>query len=290
MKYNLDEFLENSISQNEAEKKNMIIEMIDILDSKQLSEVISILREPYFTYKLKDYLRDSRMPDFDSPEFLFLIQAAKYNGNIARKLMRKAKISKYYLDKFINNYELIEIATGMYVFPHKDVDAQFLFQLQYTKAVISHESALYMLNLSDVIPKQTIISMPKDYNFPQIKSNSSEYIKIEDGIYNNNKSLVLNYYQNDPLLLTKNNPIVSNQIVTKKTIYKNPVKVTSAERTIADVFKQNANTEEEVKYEALKNYYNLYSKKDTRLRRVAKEQNVLKEVDKYLWFLQLFKG
>lgn len=283
----LDDFLENESDKSIEEKKNMINEMVDILNFEQLSQVINFLREPFFTNKLKDYLLDYRLPDIESKEFLFLVQAAKYSGNIVRKFMNNADISNYYLDKFISKYRLQEILSGIYIFPHKRLDAPFLFQSQYSRAVISHESALYMLDLSDVIPRKTIMSMPKDYKFSQLKKNSNRYIKIHDEVYNNNKSLVLSYDENDPIFLTRSAPIGSTQIVTKKTMNNNSVRITSAERTIADILTPNSNTEEEVKYEALKKYYDLYPQESNRLRRIAYKQGVLEELDKYLWNLQL---
>ncbi|MGM0329126.1 type IV toxin-antitoxin system AbiEi family antitoxin domain-containing protein [Enterococcus sp. AZ084] len=282
---NLDDFLENDKSVEE--KKYKVNEMINSLDFDQLSQAIEFLSEPFFTNKLKDYLLDSRLPDIESKEFLFLIQAKKYNGNIVRKIMNRADISNYYLNKFIHKYDLQEISSGIYIFPHKSLDAPFLFQSQYSKAVISHESALYMLDLSDVIPKKTIISLPKDYKLSQLEKNSNQYIKIDKGVYNNNKALVLSYYENDPIFVTKNNPIESSQIVLKKTMKNNLVRVTSAERTIADILTPKSNIEEEVKNEALRRYYDLYSRDSNRLRRIAYKQGVLKELDKYLWELQL---
>ncbi|OBS62272.1 type IV toxin-antitoxin system AbiEi family antitoxin domain-containing protein [Enterococcus mundtii] len=282
---NLDDFLENDKSVEE--KKYKVNEMINSLDFDQLSQAIEFLSEPFFTNKLKDYLLDSRLPDIESKEFLFLIQAKKYNGNIVRKIMNRADISNYYLNKFIHKYDLQEISSGIYIFPHKSLDAPFLFQSQYSKAVISHESALYMLDLSDVIPKKTIISLPKDYKLSQLEKNSNQYIKIDKGVYNNNKALVLSYYENDPIFVTKNNPIESTQIVLKKTMKNNLVRVTSAERTIADILTPKSNIEEEVKNEALRRYYDLYSRDSNRLRRIAYKQGVLKELDKYLWELQL---
>ena len=279
----LNHFLEDMRSKTIEEQKMMI----NALNFGQLSQVINFLKEPFFTNKLKDYLLDSTLPDIKSKEFLFLVQAEKYNGNIVRKFMNEADISNYYLDKFINKYQLKKISSGMYIFPHKTLDAPFLFQSQYSKAVISHETALYMLDLSDVIPRHTIMSMPKDYKLSQIEKNANRYMKIYDGLYNNNKSLIISYPENDPILLTRNAPIDSAQIVLKKTMNNNPVRVTSAEKTIADVLAPNSTTEEEVKYEALKKYYDLHPRDSKRLRRIAQKQGVLKVLDKYLWELKL---
>lgn len=287
MSFELNEFWEDSSNKTREEKKKLIHEMVDIFDDKQLSEVMDYLRTPFFTYKLQEYLLDSTVLDLDKKEFKFLVQAANYNGNIVRKLMNKADISNYYLDKFIDKYKLREISKGIYIFPHKNIDALFLFQAQYTKAVISHESALYMLGLSDVIPRKTIMSMPKTYKFSQLEKNENYYIEIDKAEFNNNNSLVLRYEANDPIFLTKNEPIGSRQIVMEKTMNNNLVRVTSAERTIADILTPNANTEEEIKVEALKKYYALYPQNSTRLRNIANKQNVREKLDKYLWELQL---
>ncbi|OTN77531.1 hypothetical protein A5886_002631 [Enterococcus sp. 8G7_MSG3316] len=284
----LDDFLESESGKSIEDKKNMINEMVDILDLEQLTQVIHFLKEPFYTNTLKDYLLDSRLPDIKSKEFLFLVQAAKYSGNIVKKLMNKSGISNYYLDKFIDKYNLQEVSSGAYIFPHKSIDAPFLFQSHYSRAVISHESALYMLDLTDVIPRRTIMSMPKDYKFSQLEKISNRYIDIYGELYNHTKSLVLNYYENDPIFLTRNAPIGGTQIVTTKTRHNNPIRMTSAERTIADIFTPNANTEEEVKYEALKKYHDLYPQGSNRLRRIAHQQGVLEVLDKYLWELQLF--
>lgn len=283
----LDSFLKDGRDKNKEEKMNMIHEMVNILNTDQLSEVINFLEKPRFTQKLNEYLLDSKLPDAASVEYRFLVQAVKYSGNIVRKLMNKEGISNYYLDKFIHKYELREISKSSYVFPNKTIDAPFLFQAQYTRAVISHESALYMLDLSDVIPQKTIMSMPKNYKLSQLEKNANQYIKVYDDLHNNNKALVLSYYENDPILLVRNSPIGSTQIVTRNTMNNNPVRVTSEERTIADILAPNSKTEEELKEEALKKYFDLHDRDSTRLRRIAYQQNVLEELDNYLWKLHL---
>lgn len=283
----LDDFLKDGRDKSKEEKLNTIHEMVAALNVDQLSEVINFLKEPFFTSKLNEYLLDPKLPNIESKEFLFLVQAAKYNGNIVRKLMNKEGISKYYLDKFIHKYRLREISKSSYVFPNKTIDAPFLFQAQYTRAVISHESALYMLDLSDVIPQKIIMSMPKSYKLAQLEKNANQYIKIYDDSYNDNKALVLSYYENDPIFLVRSAPIGSTQIVAGKTMNNNPVSVTSAERTITDILASNSNTEEEIKEQALKKYFDLHHQDSTRLRRIAYQQNVLEELDNYLWKLHL---
>lgn len=282
------DFFLNNIEKSEEEKKNMINEMVDIMDRDQLSKVIDFLKEPYFSKKLKQYLIDNMLPPVESPEFLFLVQLAKYNGNLVKKLARENKLSDYYIDKFINKYCLKEVSKGIYVFPGSKIDGNFVFQAQYTRSVISNETALYMHDLSDVIPRKTIMSMPISYKLSQVEKNERRYIKVHKEMFDNNRIYyVVEYYQNDPIYLIKNQPIGNSQIKLMNTHRGNEVRVTSVERTIADIFKPSSNVEEEVKEKALERYSKRRNYDKTRLLRISKQQNVEKEIEHTLWKLKL---
>lgn len=269
------------------EKKNLVHSMIEILEDQQLTEIIQILEAPYFQKKLKEYLDYNSLPPIDSPEFLFLVEAAKYNGNIVKRLLSKAGLSSYYIDKFIYKYELIEISKGLYVFPQKSIDAQFLFQAKYTKSVISHETALYLHDLSDVIPKKTIMSLPTNSNFKQFDRdiNHSEYMYVSWGNEYSSTSPIFYFHNNDPIVVVRNNMILKKDISFKETYYGNTIKVTSPERTIADIFKTSSKVEEEIKYTSLRNYLHKNPDNSTRLLRIAKQQKVYDEIKYYLNFV-----
>jgi hypothetical protein len=285
---NVYDFFLNNIEKSEEEKKNMIHEMVDIMDMDQLSKVIDFLKEPYFSKKLKRYLMDDMLPPIESSEFLFLLQLAKYNGNLVKKLARKNKLSDYYIDKFINKYCLKEVSKGIYVFPGNEIDGNFVFQAQYTRSVISHETALYMHDLSDVIPRKTIMSMPISYKLSQVEKNERRYIRVHKEILDSNRTYyIVEYYQNVPIYLIKNQPIGNSQIQLMNTQQGNEVRVTSVERTIADIFKPSSNVEEEVKEKALERYSKRRNYDKTRLLRISKQQNVEKEIEHTLWKLKL---
>ncbi|MFK4935460.1 type IV toxin-antitoxin system AbiEi family antitoxin domain-containing protein [Lactococcus garvieae] len=285
---NIYDFFTSNIEKTEEEKKNMIHEMVDIMDMDQLSEVINFLKEPYFSKKLKQYLINDMLPSIKSPEFLFLLHLAKYNGNLVKKFARENKLSDYYIDKFINKYSLKEVSKGIYVFPENEIDGNFVFQAQYTRSVISHETALYMHDLSDVIPRKTIMSMPISYKLSQVEKNERKYIKVHKETLDSNRTYyIVEYYQNDPIYLIKNQPIGNSQIQLMNTHQGNEVKVTSIERTIADIFKPSSNVEEEIKETALERYSKRKNYDKTRLLRISKQQNVEKEIEHTLWKLKL---
>ncbi|BDR55992.1 hypothetical protein [Xylocopilactobacillus apis] len=284
MSTELAEILEKKFEISKEEKISIVNKMITKLDDNQISQVIESLKKPFFNAQLNEYLIDSQLPEIDSKEFDFLVQAAKYHGNIVRSLMNEAGISNYYIDKFSKKYHLKTITNKTLVFPSKKIDAPFLFQKQYSKSVISHESALYLLDLCDVIPKRTVMSMPMRYKLSQI---SDTVLRSSWEIYNRKKSLLVRYPDNDPLVLTRSEPIEKSQILIKETSEGNPVRVTTSERTIADILRPNSCTDEESKVESIRKYYYLNPGKGQRLRRVAHKEGVLSELDRYLWSLKL---
>lgn len=317
MKAGLDNIKKNidhlEASTDDAKRK-LIKEMSETLNSKELVEAIEFMQSPFFMYHLKDFIVEDRLPTSDSPEFTFLLLAEKYNGNITRKAMASAGISKYSQKKFIEKYELKEINPGYYVFPNKAIDGIFLFQQQYSKAVISHDTALYYHGLNDVIPKGTLMSMPENYKITQLHSKNdsdnefrktsiisgssnrdyeteqSENLVVDFGLSQGRKdgtAVLVEYEENDPIVVIRNNNIPQSQITQKETIYQNPARVTTMERSIVDVLKPNIVTEEEVKEVALTRYFELEKSNKVRLRRIANEQNVGKILDNYLWKLKL---
>lgn len=283
-------FLEKDLTRNAAEKRKLAIEMITLLDDDELSQAIEDLGDTFLSHQLKDFLVDQKIPEEHSAEFRFLVQAQKYNGNIARKEMIKSGISAYSIQKFIEKYRLKEVASGFYLFPNKQIDGAFLFQMQYTKSVISHETALYYLGLSDVVPRQTIMSMPKKYKLTQLyqaRDAITPYRNIFSYSEFNRSGVRVEYAGNDPIFVIRNSPIEEKQIVSCKTHYNNCVRVTSMERSIVDVLNPASRIEEEIKVEALRRYFKLDSAKKNRLRRIADELKLLEELDNYLWKLKL---
>lgn len=283
-------FMEKDELNSDDEKRELIYEMVKSLDSEELSSVIEEMSSSYLFHELKEYMVGDSILEENSAEFRFLVQAKKNNGNVSRKEMRKEGIYPYAMQQLIDRYQLREVASGFYVFPNKPIDGPFLFQMQYTRAVISHETALYYLGLSDVIPKQTIMSMPRYYKLSQIyqaKDAVTDYRKIYRSPKGDKSGIIAEYAENDPIYAVRNHSIDTKQIILCKTVYNNPVRVTSMERSIVDVLNPSFRTEEEIKVEAIRRYFELESSKKNRLRRIAEELNLLKELDNYLWKLKL---
>lgn len=271
---NIYDLLQNERKDRE-EKKTLIDVMISNLEESQLTDVIDFISDRYITNELRSYLNHNTMPKRDSIEFRFLAISHRYQGNVIRKIMLKENISTYYLNKFIDKYNLQEVSRGAYIFPGMMIDAQFVVQQQYSKAVVSHESALYIQGLSDVIPPKTIMSVPSNYKTSQIlDSNWKAYQRDDD--------VEILYDGNDPIQIVGNNAVLAVDKKNVETNQGNPLRITTPERSIADVLKRTQFVEEEIKVQAIKGYMQMYPKNRIKLRRVAKAQGVLEELDAYL--------
>lgn len=270
-------------------KKKILGSLVDELPEDQLNELIENLSDAYFKNRLSKYTEPRPLPPRNSPEFHFLLLAEEYNGNVVRKVFTQNGISPFIFNKCVKKYNLLEISPGFYVFSSIPPDGPFLLQQQYASAVISHESALYYLGLSDVTPKKIIMSMPKNYNFSQImqaQNVNSPYRKISEVTTPQNSSaLSVDYLDNDPIILIRNNDIADEEKMSVKSFYGNPIYVTTPERSIVDALKPRFHVEEEIITSAIARYFNSSAVNQTKLRRIAKQQNVPAELDHYLWQL-----
>lgn len=270
-------------------KKKILSSLVDELPEDKLNELIENLSATYFQNKLAKYTQHSPLPPRNSPEFRFLLLAEEYNGNVVRKLFTQNGISPFTFNKCVKKYNLLEISPGFYVFSSIPPDGPFLLQQQYASAVVSHETALYYLGLSDVTPKKVIMSMPKNYNFSQImqaQNANNPFRKISEVTTSQNISaLSVDYFDNDPILLIRNNDIADEEKMSVKSFYGNLIYVTTPERSIADALKPRFHVEEEIITSAIARYFNSGAVNQTKLRRIAKQQNVPAELDHYLWQL-----
>ena len=65
----------------------------------------------------------------------------------------KKGIPKPYLNRMVENGQLIKVARGIYITDWSQYDEYAIFQLQHQKVIYSYLSALYLHGLIDVIPK-----------------------------------------------------------------------------------------------------------------------------------------
>lgn len=262
------------------DKIKFIEKVLHMLDEKDINQLFEDIEQRYYCYPL-----EGELPPFDSAEFRFKEYMAKNNGNVFRRDMKKMNITPYMFKKFIKEYNLIEVSDGVYVSPKSEIDGEFLFQGQYKTSVVSHETALYYHELSDVIPSYIKMSMPNQYKLSQLltdKNMNGNYRSICKEHILDSEEVVVRYRENVPIILVTQNNIPDAQQVEYTNRLGNTIRLTSVERTLVDSLKLATKLEEEVKVSALTRYANSERKNMTRLRRIAQQQGILKLLDYYL--------
>ena len=91
------------------------------------------------------------------------------NGYIRLIDAQNEGVSKYSVLDYIRKNEMEKIAPGIYISPEALEDRLYSIQLRNRKIVFSHETALYIHNLSDREPFSPVITVVRGYNAKHLK-------------------------------------------------------------------------------------------------------------------------
>ena len=151
------------------------------------------------------------------------------NGIIQTSQITKLGISKPVLYQYMKENEMEQIAHGVYATKDAWVDTMYLLHLRCEQAVFSHETALFLHDLTDREPMEYEITVKTGYNPSKLK---------EDGIK----------------VYTVKKELHGEGIVMMQTSFGNVVPVYNMERTICDIVRNRNNTEIQTLQTALKQY------------------------------------
>lgn len=181
----------------------------------------------------------------------------KNNGVIRTADILAAGVSKTYFAEYISHKKLERIAHGIYI--SRDVwhDSMFFLQLRYEQSIFSHDTALYLHDLTDREPIQLTITVKTGYN-------TSHFRKLNVKAYTIQKDL--------------------HQLgmITLKTPYGNPVRAYNAERTICDIVRSRKKIEIQTLQNALSSFVVRKDKDLHLLMQYAKTFRVEKLMKQYL--------
>jgi len=248
-----------------ADKISAITTMLEAMKAEDVERYFIQISADVYANQIDSYISGNLRPDVGSAEFQFLVLLNKYHGIVIRKLFRQDGMSDYNIKKFVGKYDLIELDKGIYIHPDSPIDREFILVNKYTKSTISHVTALYYHDLTDVIPYTVYVSFPRVYNLSQISKNEQRVRNLLADV-----------------IVVNNDEISEKEQITVLSDNLNPIRITSKERTIADILKPASHIEEEVKVSALKRYIADPQANVNRLRRIASKQGVGKILDNYL--------
>lgn len=184
-----------------------------------------------------------------------LIKSSK--GVITSKQATNHNIHREYLSEFVRQGKLERIAHGIYITPDVWEDKMLIHQLRTSKMVYSHETALFLHDLTDRDPVAYCVTVPTGYNTSRLK---------QDGL----------------IVYTIKKELLDLGICTKQTTFGNDIRVYNMERTICDILRDRKNQDVVVVSDALKRYIRRPDKDLNRLMKYAGILRVEKVLRNYL--------
>lgn len=184
------------------------------------------------------------------------------DGLILTREVEAAGIPRQYLNILLKEKKLERVAHGVYLTPDAFDDEMYRIQAKNQRIIFSHETALYLHDLTDRDPIEWSVTIPYGYNATHLRD---EGIKV----YTVKKSL----YQMG--------------VIELETIYGRDIKAYNKERTICDIVRNRNNMDIGILNEAVKRYLSSKDKNIPLLMRYAEEldiQNILRNyVEILLW-------
>lgn len=184
------------------------------------------------------------------------------DGLILTREVEAAGISRQYLNILLKEKKLERVAHGVYLTPDAFDDEMYRIQAKNQRIIFSHETALYLHDLTDRDPIEWSVTIPYGYNATHLRD---EGIKV----------------------YTVKKTLHQMGVIELKTIYGRDIKAYNKERTICDIVRNRNNMDVGILNEAVKRYLSSKDKNIPLLMRYAEEldiQNILRNyVEILLW-------
>ena len=150
-------------------------------------------------------------------------------GVITANLVNENNIHREYLRELIRQGKLERVSYGVYITPDVWEDKMLIHQLRKKKMIYSHETALFMNELTDREPLVYSVTVPFGYNDSRLK---------KEGL----------------IVHTVKKELFELGAIVKKTAFGNDVKVYDPERSICDLIRDRNNQDQAIITDALKKY------------------------------------
>lgn len=188
---------------------------------------------------------------------LIMQMAKKNNGMITTAMVVEAEISRGNL-KYLVDKDLLEKATrGVYILPEVREDKFFNLQSRFKRGVFSHETALFLLDLTDRTPNYYYMTFPASYNLAKPKEENVRCSQSNKSLYNIGITIL-------------------------QSPSGNSVKGYCMERTLCDILRLQSHTNIQVITDAFKRYTKRPDKNIPLLSEYAKIFRVEKRIRPYL--------
>ena len=182
---------------------------------------------------------------------------ASQNGVLLTADLARLGIPRAYLTILEQRGEIIKVSRGVYRAANALEDEWFSFQAVYRLAIYSHETALFLHDLTDRTPLFYTVSIPSGYHSVSLKQSGRKI-----------------FYVSRALLDLGVMPI--------KSPHGNTIRATNLERTICDILRSRNQMDIQIVYDALKRYVRRDDKDLELLYQYAQRFGVQKIVREYI--------
>lgn len=178
----------------------------------------------------------------------------KHDGIITTNLVEQKGIHREYLNSLVKEGKIERISHGIYITPDAWEDMLYINQLKREKMIYSHETALYLHDLTDRDPLHYIVTVPQGYNSLKLKEEGFRVYSIKKEWFDLG-------------------------IITKETVFGNQIRTYDMERTICDILRARNKIDATIIGDSLKRYFSRKDKDLNKLMKYAKElriENILR--------------
>ena len=181
----------------------------------------------------------------------------KNDGLILTKDVTASGIPRVYLGQFVTRGILEKVERGIYLAKDSLEDTMYCLQAKYYAAIFSHDTALFLHELTDRDPLQYSVTVPAGYNTKNIKDNGIKVYSIKKELY-------------------------EMGVCTVMTPFGRQIRTYNMERTICDILRSRNQLDITILTDGLKSYSKRKDKNLSLLLRYAESFKIEKILRSYL--------
>ncbi|MBS5063348.1 MAG: type IV toxin-antitoxin system AbiEi family antitoxin domain-containing protein [Hungatella hathewayi] len=188
---------------------------------------------------------------------IILQLAEKNNGIVTTSMVTAAGISRGNLNYLVDMGKLEKTSRGVYILPEAWEDEFINLQSRFKRGVFSHETALFLYDLTDRTPNHYDMTFPSHYNLTSAKKENVRCTQVTEPLYE--IGIELAYTPNG-----------------------NTVHAYNPERTLCDILRPRSHVDIQIVAEAFKSYTKQKNKNIPRLSEYARLFKVEERLRHYL--------
>ena len=183
--------------------------------------------------------------------------AKENNGTVTTAMVVVAGFSRGNIKYLVDKGMIEKSARGVYILPEVWDDEMFNLQNRFKRGIYSHETALFLWDLTDRTPNRYYITFPVNYNLTKPKKENIQCVQCKKELYD----------------------LGITEVTTPGG---NTVRAYSAERTLCDILRPHSHMDIQIVTEAFKCYVSRSDKNIPILSEYAKILKVETRLRSYL--------